>query len=120
MSAAFHGMTAELKKSTKFVTPAYWATTMLSEGAVVLAETMCETIETNLNEMAENNSGVSYLIGKVNQQSWHMRHEWEENRRRAEGSHGNDPDFLRSNRDGDTAARDNSFATPDLSGGEHR
>ncbi|DBA73418.1 hypothetical protein WJX77_011203 [Trebouxia sp. C0004] len=83
-------------------------------------ENICETIETNLNEMAENNSGVSYLIGKVDQQSWHMRHEWEENRRRVEGSHGNDPDFLRSSQDGDTAALDNSFATPDLSGSDHR
>ncbi len=86
----------------------------------MLAENMCETIETNLNEMAENNSGVSYLIGKVNPQTWHMRHEWEENRRRAEGSHESDPDFLRSSRDGDMAARDNSFATPDLSGSDHR
>ncbi len=93
---------------------------MLFEGAIVPAENMCDTIETNLNEMAENNSGVSYLIGKVNQQTWHMRHEWEENRRRAEGSHEGDPDFLRSSRDGDMAARDNSFATPDLSGSDHR
>ena len=49
-------MTAELKKSTNFVTPAYWATAMLSDCTVVLAENMCETIETILNEMAENNS----------------------------------------------------------------
>ncbi len=79
---------------------------------------MCETIEANLTEMAENNSGVRQLVGNVNKQSRHKHHEWEENRRQAESSNGGDQVYRRDN--SGRMERENSFATPDLSGGDHR
>lgn len=85
-------------------------------------ENMCDTIEANLKEMTANNGTVRRLVGTVNKQNIikHVKHEREQNRRQAESSNGNDQVYLRNVQDNESN-RDNSFATPDLSGGgDHR
>ena len=75
---------------------------------------MCKTIETDLTEMAANNSEIRQLVGHVNKQSRPMNTE-------RETPHENDPGYARaSNNNGGRQDRDRFFATPDGSDGDHR
>lgn len=81
---------------------------------ILFAEAMCKTIETDLTEMAANNSEIRQLVGRVNERSRHTNTE-------RESSNGAESRSVRpSNDNGSRQDRDRFFATPDLSDGGHR